>query len=143
MRLTRASRSARREACSGRMSNVPRGALIAAARPPSGRRSVGGKLAKERVGGALAAERGYTHVTGIYGRLGGKRVDQRFDRREQRRPVPAGQVDAPDRALKEDVAGKKRPFVAERVGHVTGTVARGEDHFEPQPSQVKLLTAPH
>ena len=59
----------------------------------------------------------------------------------QRRPVAAGQVDAADRALEEDVAGEDRVLAADRVGDVAGAVARGEDDVELEPGQLQRLAA--
>ena len=62
---------------------------------------------------------------------------------EQRRPVAAGQVGAPDRALEEDVAGEDRGLVGDRVGDVAGAVARREDHVDLHPRELELLAAGH
>ena len=61
--------------------------------------------------------------------------------RDQGRPVAAGQVDAADRALEEDVAGEERVLAADRVGDVAGAVARGEDDVELEPGQLQGLAA--
>jgi hypothetical protein len=61
--------------------------------------------------------------------------------REQGRPVAAGQVDAADRALEEDVAGEDRVLAADRVGDVAGAVAGGEDDVELEPGQLQRLAA--
>ena len=50
------------------------------------------------------------------------------DRREQCLPVAAGQVDAPDRAGEEDVAGEERAVGVE--GDVAGPVPGDVDHLE-------------
>ena len=84
------------------------------------------ELAQERVRVALAAERGDPHVARVNGRLGRIGADQRLDRGQQRRPVAAGQVDAPDRALEQHVAGEQRPLVGQRIADVSGAVAGRE-----------------
>ena len=81
------------------------------------------------------------HVAGVDGRLVGVGVEQLADRLDQRRPVAAGQVDAADRALEEDVAGEDRVLVADRVGDVAGAVAGGEDDVELEAGQLQRLAA--
>ena len=61
-------------------------------------------------------------------------VDQRLDRAQQRRPVAAGKVHAPDRALEQDVAGEQRVLAADRVGDVPGAVPRSEDTSNVMPA---------
>ena len=55
-----------------------------------------GQLSEERIGRPLGAQRRDSHVPGVDGRLCRMGVDQGADRLEQRRPVAAGQVGAPD-----------------------------------------------
>ena len=71
----------------------------------------------------------------------GVALEQGADRGQQRRPVAAGQVDAADRALEEDVAGEDRVLAADRVGDVAGAVAGGEDDVELHPGQLQRLAA--
>src|SRR6201999_2514882 len=103
----------------GSTSNVPRGAwsLSPATALPAG------ELGEERIGAALRLEAGDAHVARGDGRLAGQRVDEAADRREQRRPVPAGQVDAPDGTLEQDVAGEDDLLVGDRERDVPGRVA--------------------
>jgi len=74
-------------------------------------------------------------------RLVGVGVEEAGDRVGQGRPVAAGQVDAADRALEEDVAGEDRVLAASRVGDVAWTVAWGEDHLELEPAERERLAA--
>src|SRR5205085_5938241 len=92
--------SARRRAVPPLASSVPGGACSLATVACL----TAGQLLEERVGRPLLTQRRDAHVTGIDRRLGRKRVHQRADRLEQRRPVAAGKVDATDRTLEEDVA---------------------------------------
>jgi hypothetical protein len=75
--------------------------------------------------------------------LVGMGVEQGADRRDQRRPIAAGQVDAADRALEEHVAGEDRVLAPDRVGDVAGAVSRREDDVELQPGQLQGLAAGH
>ena len=81
------------------------------------------------------------HVAGVDGRLVRVGVEQGADRAHQGRPVAAGQVDPPDRALEEDVAGEDRVLAAHRVGDVAGAVAGGEDDVELEAGQLQRLAA--
>src|SRR5580700_11274607 len=118
------------------MSNVPRGAWITECSPVR-------ELAQERVGGALAPERRDPHVAGVDRRLRREVAGQGLDRGEERRPVAAGEVDAADRSLEQDVAREERRLVADRVGDMAGTVTRSEDHLEVDAGDLERLTAPH
>src|ERR1700742_5282294 len=110
----------------GSTSKVPRGAwnfaaiegdLSWRAAPGSGSRGL-----KERIRRPLGAERRDPHVAGMDDGRVGVRVEQRADRGGEGRPVAAGQVDAADRALEEDVAGEDRVLAADRGGDVAGAV---------------------
>ena len=130
----------------GRTSKVPRGAwnLLAIGGDLSwAAAGASGPAREEGIGRALGAERGQSHVAGMDDGLVREGLEQRPDRGEQRRPVAAGQVDAADRALEEDVAGEDRVLAADRVGDVAGAVARGEDDVELQPGQLQRLAAAH
>jgi hypothetical protein len=68
-------------------------------------------------------------------------LQQPGDRAHQRRAIAAGQVDPPDRALKEHVAGEQHPLVVHGVRHVPRTVAGREDDVERQPGELERLAA--
>ncbi len=118
------------------------------------------QLAEERVRVALAAERRDAHVPGVDDGLGRVGAHQRDDRALERRPVAAGQVDAADGALEEDVAGEQRDLAGDRaaraglggargvrargrdrVGDVTGAVAGREEHVDVEAGERQTLAA--
>jgi hypothetical protein len=99
------------------------------------------ELAQERVGVALDTQGRDAHVSGVDGRLRRIGLHQRVDRAQQGRPVPAREVHAADRALKEDVAGEQRAVVLERIGDVAGAVTRHERDLELEAREVQRLTA--
>ena len=75
--------------------------------------------------------------------LVGVSLEQGADRTDQGRAVTAGQVDAADRSLEEDIAGEDRLLAADRVGDVPGAVAGGEDDVELESGQLQHLAAGH
>src|SRR5205085_12438545 len=76
--------------------------------------NLGTQLRQERVAGALVAEGRRGAMAGVHDGLGREAVEERADRLDQRVPVAERQVDAADRALKEDVPGEQRPVRVER-----------------------------
>ena len=88
----------------------------------------GGELGEERVRGALAAERRDAHVPGVDRRLVREGVEQR--RRSRRQSVGAVAARA-GRCARSSPGRARRPRTAllagDRVGHVAGAVAGGED----------------
>ena len=87
----------------------------------------------------LVAEGRDRPVARIDDRLGGKRVDEAADRREQRLPVGAREIGAPDRAGEEDVAGEE---AAVRVVRDMGRrMAGNREHLERDARDVDRLAA--
>jgi hypothetical protein len=99
------------------------------------------ELAQERIGVTLDRERGQAHVARMDGRLRRVLADQPLDRRQQRRPVAPGQVDAADRSLKQDVAGEQRLVLGQRIADVPRAVAGNEVDLELQVRQLQRLAA--
>src|SRR4051795_2163870 len=128
MRLEASSTVWRAGTSAGSTSNVPRGAW-----------SFSGKLAQERVGRALATERGEPHVARKDLLLVGGAVEQRLDRARQHAPVAARQIGPADRALEQDVAAEER--VLDGVGDVARAVAGGEDDVDVEARERQPLAA--
>ena len=83
-------------------------------------RAVVGEVEQERVGGALAADRGLLAVPGQHHDVVGQGEHLGAQGLEHRGVVAAGQVGAPDRAGEEQVAGEHH------LGDVVGLVRRTE-----------------
>src|SRR5581483_12454429 len=81
--------------------------------------NLGTKLREKRIAGDLVAEGRRRAVARVDDGLRREAVDERADRLDQRVPVAVWEVDPPDRAGEEDVAGEQRA-----VG-VEGQVPRG------------------
>src|SRR5665213_2127308 len=99
------------------------------------------QLVQERVGLQLAPERRRLPVARIDDRVGREPVDERANRREQRLPVAALQVNATDRAGKEQIAREQLALVVER--NVARGVTRHVDHLERDPADGDLVAAAH
>ena len=69
----------------------------------------------------------------------GQELGEQTDRSDQRLPVASRQVDSPDRAGEEEVAGEERPGGV--IGEMRGRVARDADRLERDPSQLERLVA--
>ena len=83
------------------------------------------------------------HVARVDGGLvGGSPSTSAADALDQGRPVAAGQVDAADRSLEEDVAGEQRRLVGDRVGDVAGAVAGGEDDVDLEARRARGVSPP-
>ena len=91
---------------------------------------------------ALGAERRDAHVARVDGRLrrAARRPASRIESSSVR-PVAAGQVGPPDRALEQHVAREERLLVGDREGHVAGAVAGREEHVDLESRQLQLLAA--
>src|SRR5262249_10140722 len=97
--------------------------------PGSARPSVrGAELAEERVSRELAAECGRLTVPGVDDRIRDEAVEQARDRREQRLPAAALEIDAPDGAGEEEIAPEDAVNGAE--GDVIDRVPRDADDLE-------------
>src|SRR5690348_2065162 len=118
------------------MSKVPRGAWNLLAMVLLTR-----QRAEEWIGRPLRPERRQAHVAGVHDRLLRVGVHQLGDRGEQGWAVAAGEVDAADRALEEDVAGEDCRLAFDRVGDVARAVARGEDDLDLHPGKLQDLAA--
>src|SRR5918996_4785902 len=78
-------------------------------------------------------------MAGIDRSLGRKRPNQHANRLQQCRPIPAREVDAPDRSLEQDVAGEDRLLVRDRERDVTWAVAGREDDIDLVIRELELL----
>src|SRR5919198_1764305 len=99
------------------------------------------ELGEEGIGGALGAESRDAHVPWVEGRLIGIAVDEAPDALQQGPPVPPGEVGAPRRALEQNVAAEQRRLTRDRVGQMSGAVARGEEDLDLKPGEREALAA--
>ncbi len=99
------------------------------------------ELAEERIRLELAAERRRVAVAGVDDRVAAVALDEPLDRGDERAPVAAGEVDAADRALEQEIA--REDVRADAEGDVVDRVARDPGDLELEPGDRDDVAVAH